>query len=99
MSTIKDMLTSKKGIVGVVKDAKESIKKNRALQSRVSQQYPSDTLGQHFKRVGNIKRIQEWVDFENSTSNRPVEPSPKKPSPKKPQVKKIPVNRERLLPR
>ena len=86
MSTIKDMLTSKKGIVGVVKDAKESIKKNRALQSRVSQQYPSDTLGQHFKRVGEVKRIQEWGGIMSGEV----------PTSKKPEVKR---KREKLLPK
>jgi hypothetical protein len=86
MSTIKDMLTSKKGIVGVVKDAKESIKKNRALQSRVSQQYPSDTLGQHFKRVGKVKRIQEWGGIMSGEV----------PTSKKPEVKR---KREKLLPK
>jgi len=86
MSTIKDMLTSKKGIVGVIKDAKESIKKNRNLQSRVSKQYPGDTLGQHFKRVGKVKRIQEWGGIMSGEV----------PTSKKPEVKR---KREKLLPK
>ena len=68
-----------------------AMKKNRALQSRVSRQYPGDTLGQHFKRVGKIKKIHEWINTENSMSNRPVEPSPKKPE--------VKSKREKLLPK
>ena len=76
---------------------KEKIKKKlwldkntQDLMNRTSKQYPGDNIGEHFSRVGKIKRIQEWADTENSMSNRPVEPTPKKPEVKR--------KRERLLP-
>ena len=68
-----------------------SFKKTRDLSNRTSSAFPKDTLGEHIKRVGKIKRIQEWVDIENSMSNRPVEPTPKKPEVKR--------KREKLLPK
>ena len=68
----------------------KQFKKYRSLSNRISKSYPSDTISQHFKRVGEVRKIQTLADIENSMSNRPVQPSPKKPE--------IKIKRERLLP-
>ena len=45
------MLTSKKGIVGVVKDAKEDFEKKKKLQAKKK----------------DLEAIHKWADFENAT--------------------------------
>ena len=59
----------------------ERFKKTRDLSNRTSNAFPKDTIGQHIKRVKKIGAIHKMIDIENSTSKRPVQPTPKKPNP------------------
>jgi len=56
-------------------------KKTIALSNRTSNAFPGDTIGQHIKRVKKIGAIHKMINMENSTSKRPVQPTPKKQKP------------------
>ena len=58
-----------------------SFKKTRDLSNRTSNAFPKDTIGQHIKRLKKIGAIHKMIDMENSTSKRPVQPTPKKQKP------------------
>ena len=58
-----------------------SLYKKGDLSNRTSNAFPKDTIGQHIKRLKKIGAIHKMIDMENSTSKRPVQPTPKKPNP------------------
>ncbi len=55
----------------------KSIIKNMLMSKKGIVDVIKDAKAQ-LKKRRDLQKIEEWVDFENSTSNRSVQPTPKK---------------------
>ena len=79
------------GILGAIKKKVKRIKNTIELSNRTSDNYPDDTLPEHYDRIKKVRSAESLADMENSMSDKPVEPTPKK--------SKTPMVREKLLPK
>ena len=82
------------GILGAIKKKVNKIKNTIELSNRTSDNYPDDTLPEHYDRIKKVRSAESLADMENSMSDKPVEPTPKKPK-----KRKTPIVRDKLLPR